>query len=69
MTNKEELLSDIDLAIGIMQKAKKEIQTANTSTDGTITHAYCGEYSLEKIRRNCTTARELILNVRKGCEW
>ncbi len=69
MTNKKELLSDIDLAIGIMQKAKAEMKKANTTSDGNITGTYGSEYSLEKIKRNCTTARELILNVRKGCEW
>lgn len=69
MRKKYEMIDDLDIAIKLLTKAKEEIGKSEVSKiNGNICTAYNAEYSLNKVKRNCTTARELILNVRKGCE-
>ena len=67
--NKEEMINDIDLAMSMLIKTRHELEKVGTNEDGKVYTAYSGGYSLAKIKLNCTTVRDLLLGVRKGCEW
>ncbi len=66
--NRNVMLNDLDVAMALIAHARDELGKADTDR-GEVTPACCGQYSLAKVKRNCTTARELLLNVRKGCEY
>lgn len=68
MRNKHGIVKDVDTAIALLEKTKLELLKADVSENGDIRTSYNGNASLEKIKRNCTTVRDLILDVRKGCE-
>ena len=66
---KEEILEKIELVELLLKQTKREVlKTENSSFDGWIKASYNGEYSLEKIKRNCITIRQELNDVRKGCE-
>lgn len=69
MRNKYEIIKDVGTAIALLEKTKCELQMTGINEHGDVRPSSTGDYSLEKIKRNCTTVRDLILDVRKGCEW
>ena len=63
------MIEKIQLVEMLVKETKKEIlKTKNSSLDGMITGAYCKEYSLEKIKRNCITIRQELNEIRKNCK-
>lgn len=68
MGNKEEMLDSIIVMKYLLKEIDNELRKART-IDGRIFYSDNGEYSLEKVKPNCTTIRELLLELRKDCEW
>lgn len=66
---KNDMLRDLDLATALIARAREELLKVETASHGEVVSACAGQYSLAKVKRNCTTARELLLGVRKGCDY
>lgn len=66
---KEELLKNLQMSIDLLEKTKRGAESIETDKDGFIMFTHGSGFTLSKIKRNCTTARDLILEARKCCEY
>lgn len=65
--NREEMLESVKVIKFMLNETEKELLKSDSAQNGSINPNY--DCSLEKIKRNCTVLRELLLQLRKGCEW
>lgn len=64
--NKEEMIKSIEIAQLLLEKTKKEVEECDTDDKGSLKYPL---YIGGRVKRNCTVIRQLMLEVRKGCEW
>ena len=71
MKTKEEMLTDINLSIELLKKTKEELEKVENACykKSTVDISLRREYSLNRIARNCITVRDLLNNIRKGCQF